>query len=105
MGGVRQARAYFRRDWTVERRAVAPVLPPTRLQVSTRLQLGGYALMHGNFLSRVCLSIALAALSSMACACSSTSSCSRAEEDVTVEFSPSMLTILLVMVGRASITP
>lgn len=35
--------------------------------------------------------IALAAFSSLSCGCSSTSSCSRPEEDVNVEFSPSML--------------
>jgi hypothetical protein len=47
--------------------------------------------MHGKVLSSAGLTLALA-LSALSSGCSSVSSCSRPEENVTVEFSPSMLT-------------
>src|SRR6478735_3625066 len=47
--------------------------------------------MVGEFLDRVFAWLVLSALASMSCACSSPSSCSRPEEDVTVAFSPEML--------------
>jgi len=48
--------------------------------------------MQGKVLGAARAWLALMALASLAAACSSPSSCSRPEEDVTVEFSPEMLT-------------